>query len=276
MILEHRDIVVGSSLDAVMFAFNNKYPIYFAEIERPFRFDYLSTQIDLGFLKIPQMTQTLNTFEGEKKYGTAKEILWETLLFLLSLGGHAPTANLCKSIRHGNNSITCFNEYSKIAEVRYEKLYDFTCVSKPDSYICHDWIAFNSGGKHDIDLIETNDDFVSKIWFYSSDRICGNTKVKDACAISIVDKDLIDDFDYSETMARFKVVKEMESRGMKGLLSSYGPNGRPKHYNFKTSTIGRQKVPPSPLRTKNVPDQETLIKQLNKSSFFYERYLRQL
>jgi hypothetical protein len=33
----------------------------------------------------------------------------------------------------------------------------------------------------------------------------------------------------------------MEKRGMKGLLASYGPNGNPKHYKFKTSTIRRQK-----------------------------------
>ena len=86
----------------------------------------------------------------------------------------------------------------------------------------------------------------------------------------------IDDFDYSETMARFKVVKEMENRGMKGLLSSYGPNGRPKHYKFKTSTIGRQKKNTQNKKTKNIPEQESLIKQLSKSSFFYEKYLRHL
>tara|TARA_R110002110_G_scaffold3737_7_gene19348 strand:- start:1511 stop:2341 length:831 start_codon:yes stop_codon:yes gene_type:complete len=276
LILEHRDIVLGSSLDAVLFAFNNKYPIFFAEIERPFRFDFLPPDLDLSCLKIAAPGKSLTTFEGEKKVGVTKEMLWERLLFLLTLGGHAPTANLCKSIRHNDDTITCFNEYSKIAEVRYEKLYDFTYQTKSNSLICYDWVAFNSGGKHEFDLIETEDDFVSKIWFYSSDRICGNTKVKDACAVSIINKDLIDDFDYSETMARFKVVKEMENRGMKGLLSSYGPNGRPKHYKFKTSTIGRQKKNTQNKKTKNIPEQESLIKQLSKSSFFYEKYLRHL
>ena len=33
-------------------------------------------------------------------------------------------------------------------------------------------------------MINTEDDFVKEIWYYSSDRIDGRTKVKDACAVS--------------------------------------------------------------------------------------------
>ena len=109
-----------------------------------------------------------------------------------------------------------------------------------DTYVCYDWIAFNRGGKHQVDYMKTQDDFVREIWFYSSDRIDGNTLVKDACAVSHLTQQELDDFDYSETMARFKVVNEMESRGMKGKFNGYGPNGKPKHYKFRTSCIRRR------------------------------------
>ena len=270
MILEYRDIVLGSSLDAVIFSFNNRCPIFFSQIERPFRFDYFEPEIDLSYLKIPLEAKSLTTFNGDKKVGISKEIFWERLLFLLSLDGNVPTSNLCTNIRRDQDIITCFNEYSKIAEVRYERIHDFTDKDTTNELLCCDWIAFNSGGKHEIDFIKTDDDFVNEIWFYSSDRICGNTKVKDACAVSRINKELVDDFDYSETMARFKVVREMEKRGMKGLLSSYGPNGRPKHYKFKTSTITRHK---------NIYDSEVCGEEfdmLGERSFHYQKYLRHL
>lgn len=270
MVYEYDDIVIGSSLDAVVYAFNRRYPLFYADIQRPFRFDFLSKEFDLSFLKIPILENKINTFEGVRTLGVSKELLWERLLFLMSLDGLAPVANLCSNIRHADNKITCFNQYSKIAEVRYNNLHDFTDKNLSKKVICHDWIAFNSGGKHDIDFIETKDDFVNNIWFYPSDRICGKTKVKDACAISIIDSDQLDNFDFSETMARFKVVKEMETRGMKGLLSSYDANGRPKHYKFKTSTMSREKN----AYNFNLSDRE--LKSLNTSSFFYRKYLRHL
>ena len=62
----------------------------------------------------------------------------------------------------------------------------------------------------------------------------------------------------------------MEKRGMKGLLSSYGPNGKPKHYKFKTSTIARQKK----IYDSSVRDEQ--FDKLDSSSFHYQKYLRHL
>ena len=268
---EYRDIVLGSSLDAVIFSFVNRYPLFFSENRRPFRFDYLNSEFDFDFLKLSRkVSKSLTTFNGDKKVGLPKELLWERLLFLMSIYGNVPTANLCTNIRRDSNKITCFNEYSKIAEVRFERIHDFTKNDKRNKIICYDWIAFNSGGKHDIDFIKTGDDFVDDIWFYSSDRICGKTKVKDACAVSYIDKEFINDFDFSQTMARFKVVKEMENRGMKGLLSSYGPNGKPKHYNFKTSTMSRQ------MGVESCEVTTRRLSELKKGSLYYQKYLRHL
>jgi len=268
---EYDDIVLGSSLEAVIFAFNKRYPIFFSELQRPFRFDYFDSGVDLSFLKLPNnFKKTLVTFEGEKVIGICKELLWERLLFLMSLNGDVPTASLCTSIRRDANKISCFNEYSKIAEVNFNRLHDYTKKNRNGNLICYDWIAFNSGGKHDIDFIGTDDNFVRDIWFYPSDRICGNTKVKDACAVSYISKTFIDEFDFSQTMARFKVINEMKCRGMKGLLSSYGPNGKPKHYDFKTSTISRN------IGTELVDVSARQILQLKHASLRYQKYLRHL
>lgn len=52
MVLEHRNIVIGDSLEAVMFAYSNQYPLFFESNNRPFRFDYLQPDIQLDFLKL--------------------------------------------------------------------------------------------------------------------------------------------------------------------------------------------------------------------------------
>ena len=95
--------------------------IIFSDFQKPHRFDYFEPQLDLSFLKLPQELQrkSLTTFDGTIETGTAKYIVWERLLFLLSLQGLVPLSNLCKSIRFSDNRITCFNEYSKIAEITF-------------------------------------------------------------------------------------------------------------------------------------------------------------
>ena len=252
MIFEYDKIVVGSSFSAVLYAFVNNYPIFFAEERRPFRFDYLEPSIDLSCLKIPTRNKSLTTLDGEKKVGISRELLWERLLFLLSLDGNAPLSNLARSIRYSGNTVVCSNEYSKIMELKFKECYYFgdkntTGFARQksldeDIYLCYDYIGFNKGGKHEIDYLHTGDDFVSEIWFHGSDRIDGNTPVRDACAVSILTGEQLLNFDYSETMARFKVIHEMESRGMKGTFNGHTKSGKPKYYKFRTIIFSRLRI----------------------------------
>ena len=293
MIIKNDEIVIGSSLNAVLYAFNNELPIYFAEERRPFRFDYLDPELDLSFLKLPAQTKSLTTFGEDKLVGTQKVLLWERLLFLLGLSGKAPLSDRCASMRINNRSLICSNEYAKIAEVEFKTAYFFgddkcsgllsekEVANKP--MICYDWIAFHRGGKHEIDYIETEDSFVKQIWFYPSDRIDGATKVKDACIVSFLSKDDLTSFDYSETMARFKAVSEMENRGMKGVFNGYSPTGKPKYYKFRTSNIAREKRAQfdSPwedqvdVKAPSITGQ-TLLEDLQETHVSYHRLLRNL
>ena len=293
LIYEHKNIVVGSCLRSILFAFNNNYPIVFASVNRPFRFDHLTPEQLYPNLKIPNFNSTIKTFDGDIDLGLPKELLWERLMFLLSINSKVPLSNMIHNMRNIDKTINCYNEYSKIAEIRYEKCFYFGddnahgFVSKKNlagkNFICYDWIAFNRGGKHEIDYIRTDDDFVSQVWFYPSDRIDGKTAVKDACVVSFLSEADLLDFNYSETMARFKLVHEMEARGMKGTLNGYGPNGKPKYYKFRTTSIARTK---NQRADKNKPksnhieipscSEETLLQDLQKSSLAPNLFLRWL
>ena len=290
--------MIGSSLTAVLYAFNNNLPIFFAEECRPFRFDYLDPDINLDFLKLTPIPKagpapkSLTTFDGVKIVGQSKELLWERLLFLMSLDGKVPLSNLCHTMRYDGERVVCSNEYSKIFEFRFNECHYFSdtnssgFVGEKDvdehNYICYDYIAFNKGGKHEIDYIHTSDDFVSEIWFYSSDRIDGNTPVRDACAVSLLTEEQLLDFEYSQTMARFKVVYEMESRGMKGKFAhDYTTAGNPKHYKFRTTSINRetnkQRHEPEPYSSDiKIPEvnEKDLLKNLSSTVMAYDRFLR--
>jgi hypothetical protein len=292
MIFQFDKIVIGSSLEAILFAFNNNLRLIFSEAERPFRFDYFAPDLDLSCVKMEHSTQTLKTFGDDITVGLPKEMLWERLLFFLSLDGKVPLSNLCKSMRLGDKNLICSNEYSKIAEINFNTCYYFgdkNCSGMKQKtlaeqgYVCYDWIAFNRGGKHDVDYIKLEDDFVNEVWFYPSDRIDGNTPVKDACVVSRIKEEDLLDFDFSETMARFKLISEMETRGMKGVFNGYGPNGKPKYYKFRTTSITRTKRKEKDPSWEGqdsieVPrfKEEDLLRDLHSTTVAYDRFLRYL
>jgi len=294
LILEYGDIVVGSDLKAVLFAFNNNLPIFFSQPRRPFRFDFLAPNTDLGCVKLTREGELeLTRTNGVKVVGSRAELLWERLLFLLNLDGKVPLANLCSSMRFDGEHLICSNEYSKIGALNFARIFYFGddnisgLVKEKElanpSYTCYDWIAFNSGGKHEIDYIWVGDDFVKEIWFYSSDRMCGNSPVKDACVVSTLTQDQLTDFDYGETMARFKMISEMEKRGMRGRQNGYSTNGNPKHYKFRTTPIRRTKRrDPVEIISKDdrvsIPkvSERPILSDLEASCSAYDRFLKYL
>jgi len=284
---------MGSSLQALLYAFAEKLPIVYTNARKPFRFDYLDPQVDLSCLKMNMQSSFLNTFKGRVEVGIPKHLLWERLIFLLNLHGQNPLSNMAATVRFdGEDQFTFADKYSKLIDIRFEECVYFgddvgdeilKINLDSNNYVCYDWIAFNRGGKHEIDYIDTSDEFVGEIWFYSSDRIDGKTPVKDACSVSLLTQEQLSDFNYSETMARFKVVSEMEARGMKGKFNGYGPNGKAKYYKFRTSCIRRRvEYTPEALtlptsRFRHPPrNQDDILKLLGRSSRGYGRILKYL
>lgn len=243
------NLVVGCSFEAVLFAFVNNYPIIYSDYNAPFRFDYLEPSVSLSRLKLDNTPSIVKTDTDAIAVGIPKTLLWERMLFLLSLDSKAPLSDLCHSLRRVDDKIICSNEYSKIAEFTFDTCHYFhddnasgfvtekTLAS--DKYICYDWIAINRGGKQEIDLLETSDNFTKEMWFYPSDRIDGRTAIKDVCVVSLLTEDELKDFNYSETMARFKLLHEMEARGLKGPTNGYGPNGKLKYYKIRATSVNR-------------------------------------
>ena len=105
--------MAGGSLDALLYAFTEKLPLVYTSPRKPFRFDYLDASVDLSCIKLDVEPQRLFTFDGDKKVGTPKHLLWERLLFLLGLQGQNPLSNLAHSVRYdGEGQLTFSDKYA--------------------------------------------------------------------------------------------------------------------------------------------------------------------
>lgn len=252
MKFEYESIVVGSDLRALLFAFSNKLPVVFTTAQKPHDFEFLDVSCDTSFLHLDNVLQSRKSFSENFNFGEREILLWERLYFLLSMEGLVPLSSLCDTIRHTNNSLVCSSEYNKLCEIVFDKCYYFgdnrtykliTARKKQNArYKVFDRIGFNTGGKHHIDYLESNDDFVSKVWFYSSDRICGNTGVKDACALSILTDEQLNSSSFTQTMTNFKLLDLLKRNGLKGRIYGYNKHGESLHRSFKTHSIKRDKV----------------------------------
>jgi hypothetical protein len=97
--------------------------------------------------------------------------------------------------------------------VKYQNLHVFdidnvagTTISRElTHYRVVDW--FDCKGLHNLTCrqITTNDDFVNKLVFFKTCRIDGDQKYLDLLCESFLSEDQLKNFDYSDTMARFKV-----------------------------------------------------------------------
>ena len=207
-----RDIVVGHSLKAVEYASKRKIPLILNSDKVPFKFDTIGDnfrkRISLG-----------------KNYNREIE-LWSVLLYEHALGGLVPFGKGVSKINVENSEMKVFIRDSKCLTVNFSRCFVFEddntyleneILSKEkDKYRVIDWFDVKQGASHSLELLEGEDDFVKTVIFYKSERIDGNHNKKDCVSVSYLHPEQLNDFDFSDTMARFKVQKMMKEAGILG------------------------------------------------------------
>ena len=111
--------------------------------------------------------------------------------------------------------------------VRYKNLYvyddenveGFSLNRELLHYRVIDW--FDCQGLYDLSFEEivTEDRFVHKIKLFKSLRIDGNQRYLDLLCESFLTENQLKSFDYSDTMARFKIIDLLKRRGAKAKVS---------------------------------------------------------
>jgi len=213
-------VVIGGNLPALLYAYSNGIPIVFADAVLPFEFDKFSAEEDLKFL-------------GMDSSDTATHLqIWDRLIFLLGLAGLMPLSGLAENIRIKEKRLFITTKHSRSIKINFNKLVVFddkkvsglTATTKQEKGKNRviDWVNVRSGCNHGVDYLADDDDFVNKVIFYPTKR-SDNRKFKDLFAESFLTNEQLLDFDYSDTMAKFKILKMMKKAGIRGSKNGRNP-----------------------------------------------------
>lgn len=241
------EVVVGGGLSALVYAYCKDAVLIRTPELVPPPFDFFEPALDLSSLLFPHTTYELKTNTGSLIVGISKLNLWDRLSYIMSMAGRLPFSNKVKSIRidseqktisvaAGNMSTTL--EYDKLRVFDTSQLYGLEShilndIEKgqsanflpPKKFKILDWFSVRSGCKHEFDYFCTDDDFVKEVYFYPTERMDGKHNLKDLVAISHLTREQLNDVEYSDTYARFKILALMKESGIRG-----SRNGRDQKY----------------------------------------------
>lgn len=239
---EYDTIVIGGGLNAKVYAYYTKCPCICGNNVAPFRFDMLQKEV---VQKLPG--QNKNSLQN-----------WEVLNFILGMSGQLPMGDKVTSLNIRDNIIKATTKDSRLAKFEFNKLvifddkdvYGLPLIKekKVGKSRVLDWFNVRSGMEHDHDLFETQDNFVREVIFYSSDRF-GTQKSgrnrKDLVSVSYLEEDQVNDFEYSDTMARFKILKMMKDAGIRGARNGRDMNNPEtyRYYSPKIEATQREIIP---------------------------------
>ena len=217
----YKKVIVGGSLEALLFSFVNEIPIIIKEPLVPFELEKFTGDHDFRFLG----------YEGIRQ--VYKSELWDRLTFLLSMNGMVLMPNIVRNIRNESKCFTITTVDNSRIKIRYKEKVNFDKILDSSVNI-YDWFDVRSGAVHSHRIIEdSGSKFVNKLFFYPSKRI-GQTKSRsDVVAFSKVRVDKLLDYENSESYARLKVLKMMKDQGIRGTANGYNKRGIRLHYAVK-------------------------------------------
>ena len=189
-------VVIGTSLAALEYAENNDCLILFNA--EPAHFSY---------------KKLLN---GDYEYDR-----WQDCASRLAFDGKNPFGDKISQLRikEEHIQIICHNRkynvfYDSIVFFDDENIenFPFEKVAINKYRVC-DWFKVTSGTKHDYWTLETEDEFVKKIYFHTKINL---PKYKDCVSESILTESELNHVDFSSTMARLKTIDVMTKAGILG------------------------------------------------------------
>ena len=250
-IYEYDKLIIGNDLSALLYAYINNIPAVYTDPKAYYFFETFDFGIKTNQIADGLKPSTLNMPEGNKIIGISKQIVWARLIYLLSFSGLLPLSDKAKTIRiEDKNTIRISTEYSRFVKFKFNELLIFhdsniegiPIQEQKVKYKVLDWMNVKSGTVHPFDRIETTSDFVECIHFYPSNRIDGNHVFKDLVAVSYLAEAQLQDFNYSDTYARFKIEDLMRQHGIKGKKNGRHPKNPSlsRHLPIKVEAMKRE------------------------------------
>lgn len=211
-IYDKETIVIGGDLRTLLYAYSNELPVIYANPQRPFQFDEIQHE-NLSILGL----------EPTRPYKQSE--LWARVNFFLGLSGLLPMGANATNLRITENQLSITTKYSRNVKFNFNrlvvindnKIFGLPQLKKEtrEKNRVVDWVNVRSGCSHNILHLRSDRDFVREIIFYPTDR-SDNRSLKDLVAISYLTDEELDDFNFSDTMVKFKVTEMMKEAGIRG------------------------------------------------------------
>ena len=246
-----KGVVIGYSLESALYALiNGHYHIQ--------SYDFC-----------PLFFEECNDFS---LFGTKnKKQIWQRIKLYLGILSHGLDYPDVKQIRIQGNTIKIFDD-NLLGEFEFEKCYIFETLNishendiidtKQEIYKVIDDFKVTRLGRSTthIDPVFTEDKLVSQAHFYNSLRVDGAKYVTDALTVSHLTRDQLYDFDYSDTMAGFKLKKTLNDLGYIGLKEK-------DKYKYKNGTDKYKKITLEHLKRYIIPLDQNTYKDNSKVKF---------
>lgn len=218
-------VIVGSSLEALTYAYITKYPVFFAGLKCPFEFEHFRP--DFYFPNEDSIIRTINSNIGKIEFGINKLDLWNKLLFCLSFAGQVPITGEANSLRIDNGTLR-INSNNKIIVVEPQKILLFddyniqglgAAKNTVGHYTSYDYVEFNSMYPHEYEYIKDNDsNLISEIWFVNPPT---DKRYKDGFLISTFKKKKELETDLAEYNIKFRLKDIFKKYGLKGKANGF-------------------------------------------------------
>lgn len=184
-----------------------------------------------------------------------KKELYLKLLFMNSMLGKIIFTDIPDSIHVSENScniiygpekFTIGFQHCKVFDTSGLKLLDAEqLTSQPHVKVVDLFQARSIKREYDFACISTGDSFVSTIWPHNSGRISGSRYVTEFFTESHIPSTQVGIFDFSETMARFKLAEHLKESRFIGTISGLNDCGEKTYNNISLTHIERHIIRPN-------------------------------
>ena len=242
-------IVIGHSLRAILFSYLNDIPILINKKQPDIFFDFCDPSLPLHLAGLQNNIVEIKTNEGYTQFGISKAKLKSDLLLPMAMSGLLLNHVIPWNIKIENDKIEYFTKARKYSiECDNKRIFDCdniqgSGIKKHDiSYEVYDSIHIRSSNKNSIEYIKTKDNFVKEIYIYPSSRNGTRSEDRDIICKSILTKEQLNSFDYSDTICRMKVAAKMKENGFTGSKAVLNKKDPSKYYYRDLSLVSADRI----------------------------------
>ena len=190
-------LIIGKSIESLLYAWRTQSKIVIKEPEYVYRHDLKFCQYDLSFMNAKNPKQ-----------------LYNNLTFALSLGSLLLCPGNISTIREQDGFVNIITKGSRKFEIKTEYINHFD--ANLDLFNVYDFFDTREMTPHDIETIKDPDsNFIYQVDFYRSPRVF-NCRTRDVVGASRMTQEQLLSPDWGQGIAMLKMLRMFKSEGING------------------------------------------------------------